>query len=157
MSNDASFFRNYTPSQSEFDKNVAQTKMFSDLRLARTLNVRAYTDYEIRTDSGVVHETNLPDVTLIFEPVPDDGKRYTYRDRRYIYPGITYAEEYYRRDYNNAALRDPKDYRRTLYWNPNAPLNEDGQFTDTFFSNAKDTRVKVSAAGVNGEGKLYSN
>lgn len=157
MSNDASFFRNYTPSQSEFDKNVAQTKMFSDLRLTRTLNVRAYTDYEIRTDSGVVHETNLPDVTLIFEPVPDDGKRYTYRDRRYIYPGITYAEEYYRRDYNNAALRDPKDYRRTLYWNPNAPLNEDGQFTDTFFSNAKDTRVKVSAAGVNGEGKLYSN
>lgn len=157
MSNEATFRRNYTPSKSEYDKNLSQTKMFNDLRLARTLNVRAYTDYEIRTDSGTVHETNLPDVTLIFEPVPDDGKRYTYRDRRYIYPGITYAEEFYRRDYNNAAMRDPKDYRRTLYWNPNAQLDEEGHFTDTFFSNAKDTRVKVSAAGVNGEGKLYSN
>ena len=46
-----------------------------------------------------------------------------------------------------------KDYRRTLYWNPNAKLDADGRFTATFYNNNKTTRVKVSAVGLTDEGQ----
>ena len=119
------------------------------------MNIRAYTDYESRTDSGDVVTQNVADVTLVFEPVPNDGKRYTYRDRRYIFDGITYAEEFYNRKYTDAVPQDPKDYRRTLYWNPNAKLDENGRFTDVLFNNSKETRLRVSTAAVSSDGKLW--
>lgn len=149
------FYRNYTPMESEFDKNASSAHIYEMLRLNRMLNIRAYTDYESRTDSGDVVTQNVADVTLVFEPVPNDGKRYTYRDRRYIFDGITYAEEFYNRKYTDAVPQDPKDYRRTLYWNPNAKLDENGRFTDVLFNNSKETRLKVSAAGVSADGKLW--
>lgn len=150
-----SFYRNYTPLPTEFDKNAAYTHIFERTRLNRLLNVRAYTDYEIRTDSGDVVETNVPDVTLVFEPIPDDGKRYTYRDRRYVLDGITYPEAFYNRSYADGKPNDPADHRRTLYWNPNARLDAEGRFKDKLFNNSTESRVNVSAAGVGADGTLY--
>lgn len=155
MVDGTSFYRNYTPMESEFDKNASSAYIYEMLRLNRMLNIRAYTDYESRTDSGDVVTQNVADVTLVFEPVPNDGKRYTYRDRRYIFDGITYAEEFYNRKYTDAVPQDPKDYRRTLYWNPNAKLDANGRFTDTLFNNSRETRLKVSTAAVSSDGKLW--
>lgn len=159
MLEETSFYRNYSPyagsAKLEYDKNMAPGYAEKNLKMNRIKNVRLYTDYELRTDSGAVETQNSPDVTMVFESVPDDGKRYVYRDRRYVYPGITYAEEYYRRDYSDAALQDPKDYRRTLYWNPNAKLDDNGQFVDVLYNNSRETRVRVSAAGVSPTGKLF--
>lgn len=155
MVNRASFYRNYTPSASEFDVNTANTAMFNVLRLDRMQDIRLYTDYELRTDSCDTFESYSADVTMDFIPIADDGKRYTYRDRRYILDGITYAEEFYTPDYSKAIPAEPKDYRRTLYWNPNAKLGEDGTFHATFYNNSRDTRVSVSAAGIDSQGQFY--
>ena len=132
------FYRNYVKSTSEYDKNMATTYMFERLRLKRMKEVRIYTDYELRTDSGYVAEENEAAVVLDFVPIPNDGTRYTYRDRRYVFPGITYAEEFYSPDYSNThqlSPNTPADYRRTLYWNPNAKPDADGKFTVTFYNN----------------------
>lgn len=156
----SSFYRNYSPlTGREYDKNVSAAYMFNNLRLNRTQNIRAYTDYELRTDSGLVHQAASPDVTLVFELVPDNGKRYTYRDRRYILDGITYPEEFYSPNYGNATLNPnaPADYRRTLYWNPNATLDEEGKFNVKIYNNGKETRLRVSAAGVSSDGQIYTN
>ena len=117
--------------------------------------VRVFTDYELRTDSFDVSAANSADVTLDFVPLPDEGKRYTYRDRRYIFPGIAYTEEYYNPDYSTAIPQTPTDYRRTLYWNPNVKLDKNGTFTTSFYNNCRETRVKVSLSGLDAEGQTY--
>ena len=156
-----SFFRNYVYGTVEFDKNMATTYMFDRLRLSRMKDVRVYTDYELRTDSGYVAEETAAAVVLDFVPIENDGTRHSYRDRRYVFPGITYAEEFYSPDYSQYSnpssqnSNPPKDYRRTLYWNPNAKPDADGKFTTTFYNNSRETRVRVSAVGVGGDGKMY--
>ena len=150
-----SFYRNYTPSSTEFDKEMSQADVFKILRLERMQYVKAYTDYELRTDSGDVVAANVADVTFDFVPIENDGKRPTYRDRRYIMDGIAYPEEFYSPDYSNAKPSEPKDYRRTLYWNPNVKLNSDGTFSTTIYNNSRETRVTVSAAGVGADGQMY--
>lgn len=153
--NGTSFYRNYTPGNVEYDKNVSQAELFKTLRLERMQYVKAYTDYELRTDSGDVVAANIADVTFDFVPIENDGRRPTYRDRRYIMDGIAYPEEFYSPDYSNAKPSEPKDYRRTLYWNPNVKLNSDGTFSTTIYNNCRDTRVTVSAAGVGADGQMY--
>lgn len=150
-----SFYRNYTPMVSEYDKPRTSTDVYSMLRLSRIKNVRLFTDYDLRTDSGDVVETHAADVTLDFELMPDDGKRYSYRDRYYVIDGITYPEEFYAPDYSTAIPTEPTDYRRTLYWNPKAKVGADGTFHDTFYNNARETRVTVSAAGLDSSGEMY--
>ena len=150
-----SFYRNYTPSVNEYDKNAAKTAIFEKLRLNRMKDIRVFTDYELRTDSGDVQETNSAAVTLDFVPMPDDSKRYTYRDRRYILDGISYAEQFYCPDYSQATPAEPSDYRRTIYWNPNAKFNENGEFHVKAFNNCRETRVTVSAAGIGPDGQMY--
>ena len=67
---------------------------------------------------------------------------------------MTEPDDFYHPDYSRRQLSDsPKDYRRTLYWNPNAQLDDAGRFTATFFNNAKQTRIKVTAAGLTTDGK----
>lgn len=148
MVDGTTFFRNYTPSVNEYDKPKTATAVFNLLRLKRLQNIKVYTDYDLRTDSGDVVESHAADVTLQFESISNDGQRYSYRDRRYILPGITYPEQFYSPDYSTAAPDKPKDYRRTLYWNPNPKIDKDGTFHARFFNNSRDTRVTVSAAGV---------
>ncbi len=158
MMEKATFFRNYTSDgAAEYDVNMSPAYMFERLRLSRLKDVRIYTDYEMRTDSGYVAEDNVAGVVLDFVPLADDGVRYTYRDRRYIFPGITYAEEFYSPDYSLPLPARPADYRRTLYWNPNAKPDADGKFTATFYNNSRQTRLRASAVGVGSDGKLYYN
>lgn len=150
-----SFYRNYTPGNVEYDKNVSQAEIFNTLRLERMQYVKAYTDYELRTDSGDVFASNIADVTFDFVPIENDGRRPTYRDRRYIMDGIARPEEFYSPDYSNAKPKEPKDYRRTLYWNPNVKLGADGTFRTTIYNNSRETRVTVSAAGLDTNGQMY--
>ena len=48
----------------------------------------------------------------------------------------------------------PADYRRTLYWNPNAVSDENGRFTATFYNNGKESRLHMTAAGITSDGRL---
>ena len=153
--NGTSFYRNYTPGSTEYDKERSQADLFKILRLERMQYVKAYTDYELRTDSGDVVAANVADVTFDFVPIENDGRRPTYRDRRYIMDGIAYPEEFYSPDYSNAKPSKPKDYRRTLYWNPNVKLDAAGKFSTTIYNNCRETRVTVSAAGVDAGGQMY--
>ena len=103
---------------------------------------------EIITIDGV-----LDYVTLL-----NDATRPTFRDRWLILPGMYEPDDFYHPDYTNfTPSSDVKDYRRTLYWNPNATLDENGQYHARFYNNGKTTRVKVSAAGITTTGKPISN
>jgi hypothetical protein len=78
----------------------------------------------------------------------------TFRDRHIFISGFHLPAEFYKPDYSSSTPTEPTDYRRTLYWNPNAVTDEEGRFNATFFNNSKDTRIKISASGITPDGKF---
>ena len=115
-----------------------------------------YTDFHPRMENDKrYHGTNLPETSIAVYPFPDGTKRVVYRDRRYILPGFAYPAECYSPDYSKQTPPDSiKDYRRTLYWNPNLMLDKDGKATITLYNNARTTQISVDAAGQAADGTL---
>ena len=118
--------------------------------------VSIYTDYAPRLEGDPHYQaSNQPTVTLNLEAYPDNAERITYRDRRYILPGYSVAEDFYSPDYSKHRLPEgQKDYRRTLYWNPNLQLDENGQARITFYNNSRTTQIRVEAEGQARDGTL---
>ena len=86
----------------------------------------------------------------------DDAKRVTFRDRYYHLPGFTLPYEFYQPSYANKPLPEHKDYRRTLYWNPDVQLDESGTATISFYNNGRTTKMGISAEGMAIDGTLQS-
>lgn len=133
----------------------------SALRLAQRIDpshiwqVRVYTDYDKRNGIGRDENQEIPDVLFDVVPIPNEGKRAMRRDRRILIDGFAYPEQFYHRDYSGAALPDSSDYRRTLYWNPNAHPDKDGNLNIQFYNGARPAHLKVSICGVGEDGKIY--
>lgn len=89
-----------------------------------------------------------PDIIVDVETIADNGKRSVIRDRSVHIQGFSEPDDFYHPDYSRRPLPEQKDYRRTLYWNPNLLLDSRGHTTISFYNNGKDTQLKVSAAGV---------
>ena len=47
-----------------------------------------------------------------------------------------------------------KDYRKTLYWNPNVKTDKDGKATIEFYNNSSCTQMFISAEGITKDGKF---
>ena len=154
LDNSYVFYQNFS-SHIATIKNRSNAAVFRDLHLRRIQNFRFYTDFEPRNaDAWHTESLNLEDVTLVYELLPDDGTRYTYRDRRYLFDGFARPQAFYSPNYSNAKPQQGQDYRRTLYWNPNAMPDDDGNFNVTVYNNSKETRVRVNAEGITSDGKV---
>ncbi|MBQ6192079.1 MAG: hypothetical protein IJK51_07260 [Bacteroidaceae bacterium] len=118
-----------------------------------------YSDYSPRQyGNEMYYGSNEPKTKLVQYPFPDGSRRLTYRDRRYVIPGFAYPAEFYSPDYSKQVpSEDKKDYRRTLYWNPNLKLNNEGEAEITFFNNSRITRLSVDAEGQASDGTLLWN
>ena len=155
------FYRNYDPgpTAASGDMNsewVVAAPFKSDMwvydnsKLNRQWEMRLFTDFELRNeDKHIEMQSTVADVILDYVLMPDDTKRYTYRDRRIILDGMYEPDDFYHPDYSRRPLpASLQDHRRTLYWNPNARPDAEGRFTATFYNNDKQTRLKVSTAGL---------
>ena len=87
---------------------------------------------------------------------PDENTRITI-GREYNFQGFTKPVEYYSPDYSKAKLPEIKDYRRTLYWNPNVTTDNFGQASIEFYNNSVCTTIDVSAEGVTKYGQFLIN
>ena len=165
------YYRNYDPRTTNelggdfqidaevFSANRTPQYVYRRLKLKRLQNIRVFTDYEPRTeDSLIVHEAKSPAAIVDLELFPNDAVQPTFRDRHILLRGINAAEAFYQPDYSQRTPSTegdyPADYRRTLYWNPNAVCDADGHFTATFYNNGKQTRITMSAAGIAADGRL---
>ena len=165
----ATYYRNYSPvhkdaSEAEeagiFKAHRTPHSVYDKLKIKRLKDIRVFSDYEPRSeDSLLIEELYTADATVEMVTFPDDATQVTFRDRHIVFHGINAPAEFYQPDYSDRDPADnsgskPADYRRTLYWNPNAVADEDGLFTTTFYNNGKDTRIRISAAGVTADGRL---
>ena len=157
--NDYTFYRNYSPidpMRMKTDARRSNSYIMNELRLARQSEVRLFTDFELRNeDQPHERSRSVADATIFFVTMPDQSERVTYRDRRIILHGMTEPADFYHPDYSQTPLPEeaPKDYRRTLYWNPNAFFGEDGTLTIRFFNNGSPTRIRGNAMGISRTGK----
>ena len=152
------FFRNF---KIDYTTNpfISDRVLNDNIKLARQNEVRLFSDVELRNeDKQIEMNTGTADVTLDFVLMEENAKRYVYRDRRIVVQGLFEPDEFYQPDYSRRPLpADLHDYRRTLYWDPEATLDDNGRLTLTFYNNSKPTRIRVSAAGLTTAGKpLYT-
>ena len=115
-----------------------------------------FSDYEPRNpDSTMIERELTADATVEMVPIANDGRQVVFRDRHIVFQGFNAPEAFYQPDYSQRQPGEcPADYRRTLYWNPNAVTDEQGRFVATFYNNGKETRIRMSAAGVTSDGRL---
>ena len=159
----AIYYRNYSPlmggSEAEaaglFRANRTSQSVYRNLKLKRLQDIRVFSDYEPRTEDSTMFQSHyIADATVELVTFADDGEQPSFRDRHIVLPGINLPEAFYQPDYSHRTAETPADYRRTLYWNPNAVTDETGHFTASFYNNGKDTRIKMTAAGVTSDGRL---
>ncbi|MBO5917006.1 MAG: hypothetical protein J6Q25_08855, partial [Bacteroidales bacterium] len=74
--------------------------------------------------------------------------------RRTKIQGYSYSKEFVHPDYSGVPVQDlPRDYRRTLYWNPNVTLDENGRAEIEFFNNSTCRHISICAEGLSHDGK----
>ncbi|MBP5390680.1 MAG: hypothetical protein J6Y40_01190, partial [Bacteroidales bacterium] len=124
--------------------------------LANLHKVYIYTDYSPRKEgSDQFWGANMPVVTVDLRRFFDKTKRVTYRDRYIVLDGYAIPEDFYHPDYSKHKLPEgQKDYRRTLYWNPNLQLDKNGEATVTFYNNSRQTTLSIEAEGQAQDGTL---
>ena len=60
--------------------------------------------------------------------------------------------EFYAPTYPDGPVQGDKDYRRTLYWNPEVTTDIDGHVTLSFYNNGYSRSLSVSAEGLAPDG-----
>ena len=118
-----------------------------------------YTDYSPRREGDErFDQDNQPIVATDIRRYPDKSQRVVYRDRRYILNGFAFQEDFYHPDYQRYPPKDgQKDYRRTLYWNPELKLDANGRAHVQLFNNSQKTIITIDAAGQTTDGGLLYN
>ncbi|MBQ7526248.1 MAG: hypothetical protein IJT11_00785 [Bacteroidaceae bacterium] len=131
--------------------------MTQSLNFLRTLkSVELISDYAPRMEGSRRYMgSNQPTVDIGYKTL-SSGVRPTYRDRHYILHGYDVSEEFYSPCYRQRPLPTLKDYRRTLYWNPNLELDENGRADVTLWNNSLTTSITVSAEGITPTGKVLT-
>lgn len=79
------------------------------------------------------------------EPV---GTRNTY------FSGYSLPSEFFSPQYDKVVLPDDKDYRRTLYWNPDVKTGKDGKVSIEFYNNSASKAIHISAETVTSTGAI---
>ena len=73
-------------------------------------------------------------------------------DRYTTFSGYTKPVEFYAPTYPNGPVQGDKDYRRTIYWNPEVTTDADGHASVSFYNNGYSRALTVSAEGLTPDG-----
>ena len=82
------------------------------------------------------------------EDIPD------FFGHKVLIQGYTPPVEFYSPDYSNSKLPKQKDFRRTLYWNPNVRTDESGHAHISFYNNSQNNEIHISAEGITSDGEM---
>ena len=97
-----------------------------------------------RGDKFVIAEVIYADTG--FSDRRENNQRYA------TFNGYYRPAEFYAPTYPNGPVQGDKDYRRTLYWNPEVTTDETGCATVSFYNNGYSRAFTVSAEGLTEEG-----
>lgn len=160
----------------EYDENGKPLRTyFYDIRYKGKpatiiINNRNFNEGEVETiDIDQIKEISISQKQGIDAPYNSQGGSsgtlitfHTYEDNRMngspkgirmtTLQGYSNVREFYSPDYSHGVLPDEKDYRRTLYWNPDVNTDENGKATVSFYNNSCCRKIDISAEGITKEG-----
>lgn len=121
----------------------------------RIESIAIYRDMEIRM-LYAEFDNDVPVTVISFNsykngyrsPKGGSGLRYT------TFQGYSVVKEFYNPNYENKFLPDVKDFRRTLYWNPDVNTDSTGAAIVHFYNNSNCKSIKISAETVTNDGKM---
>ena len=121
----------------------------------RIESIAIYRDLETRMRYAGLNN-DVPETVISFNsykngydrPKSNSGLRYT------TMQGYSVVKEFYSPSYDNKPLPDIKDFRRTLYWNPNLRTDTTGTATVHFFNNSNCKSIKIIAETVTKSGEI---
>ena len=79
-------------------------------------------------------------------------KQHNKNYRHTTFTGYTPVVEFYAPTYPNGPIPGDKDYRRTIYWNPEVTTDADGCATVSFYNNGYSRALTISAEGLTPDG-----
>ena len=94
-------------------------------------------------------DVKLKDRMMTQDEMLDLGKRIT------TYKGFDYPVQFYSPQYPDGPVEGTKDYRRTLYWNPNVITDSLGHAQIDFYNNSYSTSFNISGSGITSGGSPY--
>jgi hypothetical protein len=74
--------------------------------------------------------------------------------RKTMFEGFTNIREFYSPNYKTIGIPDEKDFRRTLYWNPDVKTDKDGKSSVSFYNNKTCKNISVTNEGITKEGYI---
>ena len=118
------------------------------------LLTREELDYVFTKDpsDGNVYSPGMYVVDIELNPA---RKRRTYVDknaRSTSFSGYSPVVEFYAPTYPNGPIQGDKDYRRTIYWNPEVTTDADGYASVSFYNNGYSRTLTISAEGLTKDG-----
>jgi len=121
----------------------------------RIESITIYRDMEIRMLYADFNN-DVPSTVISFNsykngyrrPKGGSGLRYT------TLQGYSVVKEFYSPNYENMFLPDVKDFRRTLYWNPDVNTDSTGAAIVHFYNNSNCKSIKISAETVTKDGEI---
>jgi len=102
---------------------------------------------------GYCPECEIKDYTIIYI-YTNKGNRIVDKNgiRKTPFEGYSNVREFYAPNYKAVVLPDEKDYRRTLYWNPNVTTGSDGKISVSFYNNRTCKSISINNEGLTKEG-----
>ncbi len=85
---------------------------------------------------------------LIFLYLDPKAKNDRKGERNTLVQGYTKYVDFYSPDYEDLVMPDEKDFRRTLYWNPNIKTDAGGKAKAVFYNNGQCTDMEMEATTV---------
>jgi hypothetical protein len=85
-------------------------------------------------------------------PEKSERRNFTKNSRQTTFAGYSTLVEFYAPTYPNGPVQGDKDYRRTLYWNPEVTTDSTGCATLSFYNNGYSRSLTISAEGLTKDG-----
>ena len=93
---------------------------------------------------------------LVYLYIDKNAKKDRIGERNTVVQGFTKYVGFYSPDYEALVLPDEKDFRRTLYWNPNITTDQNGKAKATFYNNGQCTLMEIDAQTITADGSAAS-
>ncbi len=146
-------------------KHLVRYKRAWDIDMER---VKSVIFYNKRSDFfGIPVVQQFIPIETIMEVLQKDGGAYvveirlhekttrkitTKNSRHTTFTGYSPVVEFYAPTYPNGPIPGDKDYRRTIYWNPEVITDENGYASVSFYNNGFSRALTISAQGLTPDG-----
>ena len=141
--------------------DVVASKIPDSIRYKKHINIEhvkqisIYTDKDGREPYGhdQIHKSYTSDFIINYESFLNNTYVPVYKGRRVNLLGYSPECEFYHPDYSKGVLPELRDYRRTLYWNPDVRTDNQGRAHIRFYNNANCRTIRISAESLSNDGQ----